>query len=270
MCTCRRRRTCRLAFIEKLIEAGIDDWGGVSPVTPDHVNPEAPWPEIEALAQRTAAMGKVLVPRLPVYPAYAFEADRWCAPGIATRVRRAIDAEGWAREDDWAPGLTVLPHRRAPLLDRVDPAVDRLSVAKAVSGARLDETEIVRLFAARDADYEHVITAADALRQAVSGDDVRYVVNRNINYTNICYYRCKFCAFSKGKTHEALARHAVRPGARRNRAPLARGVGSRRDRSVPARRHPSRLHRRDLCRHLPRDQGGVARRCTSTRSRRWR
>ena len=98
---------------EKLIGAGIDDWGGVSPVTPDHVNPEAPWPQIEALAQRTAAMGKVLVQRLPVYPSYAFEADRWCAPDIAKRVRRAIDAEGWAREDDWAPGLTVLPERRA-------------------------------------------------------------------------------------------------------------------------------------------------------------
>ena len=122
---------------------------------------------------------------------------------IATRVRRAIDAEGWARDDDWAPGLTVLPQPRAPMLATVDPSVGD-AVAKAVSGARLDEAEIVRLFAARDADYEHVITAADALRQAVSGDAVRYVVNRNINYTNICYYRCKFCAFSKGKTHEAL------------------------------------------------------------------
>jgi FO synthase len=188
---------------QKLIDAGIDDWGGVSPVTPDHVNPEAPWPQIEALAQRTAAMGKVLVQRLPVYPAYAFAADRWCAPDIATRVRRAVDAEGWAREDDWAPGLTVLPQQRPAMLDRIDPAVGS-AVAKAVSGARLDEAEIVRLFAARDADYDHVITAADALRQSVSGETVRYVVNRNINYTNICYYRCRFCAFSKGKTHEAL------------------------------------------------------------------
>ena len=188
---------------EKLINAGIDDWGGVSPVTPDHVNPEAPWPQIEALAQRTAAMGKVLVQRLPVYPAYAFAADRWCAPDIATRVRRAIDAEGWAREDDWAPGLTVLPKQRAAMMEHVDPTVGD-AVAKAVSGAGLSETEIVTLFAARDADYEHVITAADALRQAVSGDVVRYVVNRNINYTNICYFRCRFCAFSKGKTHEEL------------------------------------------------------------------
>jgi FO synthase len=188
---------------EKLIGAGIDDWGGVSPVTPDHVNPEAPWPEIDALARRTAAMGKVLVPRLPVYPSYAFEADRWMAPDIATHVRRAIDADGWAREDEWAPGLTVLPKRRAPLAPSVDPAV-AATVAKAVSGARLNESEIVQLFAARDADYEHVITAADALRQAVSGDVVRYVVNRNINYTNICYFKCRFCAFSKGKTHEEL------------------------------------------------------------------
>ncbi len=188
---------------QKLIDAGIDDWGGVSPVTPDHVNPEAPWPQIEALAQRAAAMGKVLVQRLPVYPAYAFAADRWCAPDIGTRVRRAIDAEGWAREDDWAPGLTVLPKQRPAMLERADRAIDA-AVSKAVSGKGLDEAEIVRLFSARDADYEHVITAADALRQSVSGDAVRYVVNRNINYTNICYFKCRFCAFSKGKTHEEL------------------------------------------------------------------
>jgi FO synthase len=188
---------------EQLINAGIDDWGGVSPVTPDHVNPEAPWPQIDALAQRTAAMGKLLVQRLPVYPAYAFEADRWCAPDIATHVRRAIDADGWAREDDWAPGLTVLPKPRTPLLERADRAIERI-VSKAVAGHRLDEAEIMRLFASRDADYEHVITAADALRQSVSGDVVRYVVNRNINYTNICYFKCRFCAFSKGKTHEEL------------------------------------------------------------------
>jgi FO synthase len=188
---------------EKLINAGIDDWGGVSPVPPDHVNPEAPWPQIETLAQRTAAMGKLLVQRLPVYPTYAFEADRWCAPDIATRVRRAIDAAGWARDDDWAPGLAVLPKPHTPLLERADRAIERI-VSKAVTGHRLDEAEIVRLFGARDADYEHVITAADALRQSVSGDVVRYVVNRNINYTNICYFKCRFCAFSKGKTHVEL------------------------------------------------------------------
>ena len=188
---------------EKLIAAGIDDWGGVSPVTPDHVNPEAPWPEIEALARRTAEMGKILVPRLPAYPSHVADADRWFAPKIATRVRQMADSEGWARDDEWAPGAIVAPQPRPALLDSIDPAIEA-AIAKASAGRRLDEAEIVRLFAARDADYQRVCTAADEMRQAVSGDVIRYVVNRNINYTNICYYRCKFCAFSKGKTHEAL------------------------------------------------------------------
>jgi FO synthase len=125
------------------------------------------------------------------------------APAIATRVWRAIDADGWARDDDWAPGLTTIPRQGAPLLSQVDPQVEAI-IAKAMGGRRLDEPEIVRLFGARDLDYQRVLTAADELRQAVSGEVIRYVVNRNINYTNICYYRCKFCAFSKGKTHDAL------------------------------------------------------------------
>ncbi len=187
----------------QLINAGIDDWGGVSPVTPDHVNPEAPWPELDALADRTAEMGKVLVARLPVYPLYAADVARWAHPKIATRILQHADSEGWARDDAWAPGLTFATKPRVVRLASVDPAIEA-ALGKARGGKRLNEAEIVRLFAARDADYEAVITAADELRQAVSGDVVRYVVNRNINYTNICYYRCKFCAFSKGKTHEAL------------------------------------------------------------------
>src|SRR5215472_9980150 len=142
---------------QRLIDAGLNDWGGISPVTPDHVNPEAPWPAIAELARKSADAGRLLVNRLPVYPAYVRVADTWLAPDIATRVRRMSDAE-----------------------------------------------DIARLFTARDADYRHVTQAADALRRAVSGDVVRYVVNRNINYTNICYFRCKFCAFSKGRTHEDL------------------------------------------------------------------
>lgn len=186
-----------------LIGAGIDDWGGVSPVTPDHVNPEAPWPELEALADRTAACGKILVQRLPVYPAWAAEPARWLDQKVAPRVMQAADAEGWARDDDWAPGLTFPTATRVSRLSKVDPQVQRI-VDRAVSGIRLQEAEIVRLFAVRDIDYDHVLRSADALRRQVSGETVRYVVNRNINYTNICYYRCKFCAFSKGKTHEAL------------------------------------------------------------------
>ncbi len=188
---------------EKLISAGIDDWGGVSPITPDHVNPEAPWPHLDDLARRTAAMGKILVARLPAYPRAVAQPERWFAPAVATRVRQLADSQGWARDDVWAPGVPIAPQPKPALLDSVDPLIEA-TIAKAAAGRRLNEAEIVRLFSARDADYHRVTTAADELRQAVSGDVVRYVVNRNINYTNICYYRCKFCAFSKGRTHEAL------------------------------------------------------------------
>ncbi len=188
---------------QRLIAAGLDDWGGVSPVTIDHVNPEAPWPELDALAKATADMGKILVARLPVYPEHVADPERWLSPKVAPRVRQSADAEGWARDDGWAPGETVIPQAKPALLTEVDAAIEAI-LAKATAGKRLDEPEIIRLFAARDVDYDRVITVADELRQAVSGDVIRYVVNRNINYTNICYYRCKFCAFSKGKTHEAL------------------------------------------------------------------
>ena len=187
----------------QLIAAGINDWGGISPVTPDHVNPEAPWPAIAELAERTAAAGKLLAHRLPIYPSYARDLAVWSAPEVATQVRRLSDAQGLARGDDWAPGTKATP-RMPPVHARsVDPAIVRI-IARAQGGARLDAPEIVQLFAARDADCQRVVAAADELRQATSGDIVRYVVNRNINYTNICAYRCQFCAFSKGKTHEAL------------------------------------------------------------------
>ncbi|WP_149537081.1 5-amino-6-(D-ribitylamino)uracil--L-tyrosine 4-hydroxyphenyl transferase CofH [Siccirubricoccus phaeus] len=188
---------------QKLVAAGLNDWGGVSPVTIDHVNPEAPWPHLEELAKRTAEAGKVLVQRLPSYPAYVRVPDAWHAPKVAAKLRQASDAEGFARDDHWSPGETVPPPQRAPRLASVDAGLARL-VERATGGARLDPPEIASLFAARDADAAHLTQAADALRAAVSGDTVRYVVNRNINYTNICGYRCKFCAFSKGKIHEAL------------------------------------------------------------------
>lgn len=187
----------------QLIAAGINDWGGISPVTPDHVNPEAPWPAIATLAEKTASMGKVLVQRLPAYPAYVHAPRDWFAPRIATALLRASDAAGFARGDDWSPGALTLPRLAAPLLNAADAGLAGL-VERAAQGERLDVPAIETLFAARDTDQAHVMAAADRLRQAVAGDTVRYVVNRNINYTNICTYRCSFCAFSKGKTHEAL------------------------------------------------------------------
>ncbi len=186
-----------------LIDAGINDWGGVSPVTPDHVNPEAPWPAIDRLAADTAAAGKHLVRRLAAYPAYCRAPDDWFEPQIASAVRHMVDAEGFARSDDWSPGMTgalpAMPAAEARVsVATQDRTIARL-IGKAESGDALDEAQIVALFGARGIDYEAVCASADALRRAAVGDTVTYVVNRNINYTNICYFRCQFCAFSKGK-----------------------------------------------------------------------
>ena len=213
----------------QLIRAGLNDWGGVSPVTPDHVNPEAPWPSLAALRAATASEGKILVERLTLYPAYVADASRWVDPALLPRVLDAADAEGYARLDRWSPGLALeradLPP--APALAAVDGAF-AAAVARAERGARLDADAIVRLFAARDREFRYLGEAADALRRAVSGDCVRYVVNRNINYTNICYFRCRFCAFSKGKTGEALRGApydlALEEVVRRTREAWARGA----------------------------------------------
>ena len=188
-----------------LIAAGLNDWGGVSPVTPDHVNPEAPWPEIASLAGRSAAAGKILVERLAVYPSYALDPDRWVDRALAPAVRRMIDAEGFAREDGWSPGVAEDPPAdrlvRAPAIrtDDLAPILDR-----AAAGERLNTGEMVQLFGARAGRFDAVVGAADAIRREISGDVVTYVVNRNINYTNICTYACRFCAFSKGRSSAGL------------------------------------------------------------------
>jgi len=189
-----------------LIEAGIDDWGGVSPVTPDHVNPEAPWPEIEALARETAACGKTLVPRLTAYPEYVQAAEIWLDEAVRPAMLELSDGSGHAREDSWRTGRGRAPLRHAPPAASQAPRPDEIGqvVTRARDGHLLAESEIAALLMARGQAAERVLAAADALRREASGDVVRYVVNRNINYTNICAYHCSFCAFSKGKTAEAL------------------------------------------------------------------
>ena len=196
------------ASFTRLVDAGIDDWGGVSPVTIDHVNPEAPWPEVAALRAATAAAGKRLVPRLPVYPRYLLDPDTWLDPGLRARTARAIDTEGHAREDRWVAGASPFAPpvgRRVPGAERDLARHDVVDIAaRAAAGERLGEDEIVRLFQARGGDFDEVCDAADRLRRETCGDTVSYVVTRNINYTNVCYFRCQFCAFSKGKASENL------------------------------------------------------------------
>jgi FO synthase len=207
--------------LAEMIAAGINDWGGVSPVTPDHVNPEAPWPALDRLARETAAAGKLLVERLAIYPAYVRAPERWLDSTLRPAVLRAVDAQGLARTEDWVPGAGIAPPpltffaALGPLSRNAgegEPSPQALVgkggvrsiLSRAVEGEKIGEADIVRLFQARGGDFEAVCRAADELRRKVNGEVVSYVVTRNINYTNVCYFRCQFCAFSKGKLSENL------------------------------------------------------------------
>ncbi len=187
-----------------VIRAGINDWGGVSPVTPDHVNPEAPWPHLDRLAAMTEAAGRTLTERTAIYPAFALEPKTWASKPLLTPLLRSIDTAGFARETEWAPGdgthavpakdLALIATRANARTASITRLLDRIAVGHVAT-----ELEIVTLFEARGADFSAICAAADAVRKARSGDPVTYIVNRNINYTNLCTYGCKFCAFSKGR-----------------------------------------------------------------------
>jgi FO synthase len=193
-----------------LLDAGIDDWGGVSPVTADHVNPERPWPAVEALRRTTEARGFALAARLTIYPEFALAPERWLDPAMRFPVLDRSDAEGLGREDGWSSGGTVGP----PLLLADGSPDSPLSVVPSPSwqtGGALSEVltgvqlgqevgveEITELFAARGPAMAAVAEVADDLRRQAAGDVISWVANRNINYTNVCTFKCRFCAFSKG------------------------------------------------------------------------
>jgi len=192
----------------QLLDAGIDDWGGVSPVTADHVNPERPWPAVDRLRAATEAKGFSLAPRLTVYPEYALDPERWLDADMRFPVLDRSDAEGLGRPDDggWYSGADAAP----PVL--LTPAgqngsgdgrtIPGGSVAEVLAGVRdgqeVGVDEIVTLFGARGPEVKAVASLADELRQAAVGDEVTWVSNRNINYTNVCTFKCRFCGFSKG------------------------------------------------------------------------
>jgi len=238
-----------------LLRAGIDDWGGVSPVTPDHVNPERPWPRIEALARLSAQAGFTLRERLTIYPEYVrawLAGAPWVDPRVAPHVTALADPENglalesarpvgrpWQEPDggfavggtgrtdlhasiditgrtndrrgdfdsvygDWAE---VAEHARhtgsgsAAGASRLDDDLRRgLRVAADNPAALLDppyEAAALALFAADGPALDTLVGLADDLRQHAVGDDVTYVVNRNINFTNVCYVGCRFCAFAQ-------------------------------------------------------------------------
>jgi len=220
-----------------LLRAGVNDWGGVSPVTPDHVNPEAPWPHLDILDGATTAAGRVLRERLAIGPAFARDPAKWLDPAIVPIVRRAVDGRGLPVTDDWHAGTgelmpAVLPRGTTAASPSIIAILDR-----AAAGDRLDPEAIVRLFEADGAETRLVIEAADRLHRETAGETITYVVNRNINYTNICLYKCGFCAFSKGSTRDMRG-----PAYRLDLAEISRrGGGAGRDRGLPPRRYPSRL-----------------------------
>ena len=196
--------------LPKLVAAGINDWGGVSPLTPDHVNPEAPWPHLDKLARETAAAGKFLEQRLTIYPDFAKEPQRWLDTKLRSAVMRHADSSGFAKRDEWSPGELNPP----PSLDKelITQAVLTTSVSarvktivdNCIAGDHIGENDIAFLFESRGSDFSYITQRANALRKKLNGATVSYVVNRNINYTNVCYFKCQFCAFSKGKASENL------------------------------------------------------------------
>ncbi len=209
-----------------LLDAGIDDWGGVSPITADHVNPERPWPDLDRLRETTEQRGFVLAPRLTIYPEFAIDPKRWLDEGMRFPVLDRSDAEGLGRDDPGAvfpektefvakadDGADVIQigdrstqwYSGAPVdpVELIDPeAVATGAIGEVIDGVRSGQEvgfdEIVTLFSARGPEVAAVANLADDLRRDIVGDTVTYVVNRNINYTNVCTFKCRFCGFSKG------------------------------------------------------------------------
>jgi len=230
-----------LAETALLLRAGVDDWGGVSPLTPDHVNPERPWPQVQALAAASASAGFVLRERLTAHPPYLTEP--WLDPRLHAHVAALVGPDGlaadvlptglpWQEPDGGlaSTGRTDLhatvdttgrtADRRSDFSDvygdwdavreSVPAQVARATrldgdVAAALRVARdrpaaLTEAQALALITADGADLEAVCALADDVRRDAVGDDVTYVVNRNINFTNVCYTGCRFCAFAQRRT----------------------------------------------------------------------
>ncbi|QYG95517.1 bifunctional FO biosynthesis protein CofGH [Iamia sp. SCSIO 61187] len=215
--------------VAPLLAAGVSDFGGVSPVTIDHVNPERPWPHLDALRAATEATGRQLAPRLTVHPRYVQDgaAETWLDEGLRFAVMDRADAEGLARDDpgavypnkvgevrnvgdgaevvlvgrrstQWYSGADVHPPRLVPGPSAPVGGPVREVLDGVAAGEQVGHDEIVALFAARGREVNAVAEVADELRRRAVGDEVTFVRNRNINYTNVCTFKCRFCGFSKG------------------------------------------------------------------------
>ncbi|MGW6535054.1 bifunctional FO biosynthesis protein CofGH [Streptomyces sp. NPDC055051] len=232
------------AEYERLIAAGVDDWGGVSPLTIDHVNPERPWPRIDELAEHSAAAGFELRERLCVYPEFVLRGEPWLDPRIVPHVRALADPEtGLANPDAVVRGLPwqepdeaftstgrtdlhtavdtegrtgdrradfdevygdweALREAAAPGMvpERIDADVREALRVAADDPERLTDPQALALLHAEGPALDALCAVADDVRKSVSGDEVTYIVTRNINFTNVCYTGCRFCAFAQRRT----------------------------------------------------------------------
>jgi 7,8-didemethyl-8-hydroxy-5-deazariboflavin synthase CofH subunit/7,8-didemethyl-8-hydroxy-5-deazariboflavin synthase CofG subunit len=180
----------------RLLDFGIDDFGGVSPVTADHVNPERAWPAIATLSEQSERRGLHLVPRLTVYPAFVGERPEFLDENVRPFVLAQADSLFLARADEWYSGTDHTPPPAPTSLNRTSGVSELLS--RYTPGYDFTRDELVTLFSARGGDYNAVVALADDVRQELVGDPISFVINRNINYTNVCTFKCRFCAFSKG------------------------------------------------------------------------
>ncbi len=232
-----------LSECRALLEAGVDDWGGVSPLTPDHVNPERPWPSLERLRSVTGECGFELAARLTVHPEYVRRGEPWLDPRVSAHVAALATEDGLARPGVRPVGLPwqepdggFASVGRTDLFEAVDttgrsedrrsdfsdvygdwesvkdaaaltggPAVLHAEGREAIEAAiadpgNLSDEHALTLMTAEGELLEQVVRLADDLRRETVGDDVTYVVNRNINFTNVCYVGCRFCAFAQRRT----------------------------------------------------------------------
>lgn len=232
-----------LAECRALLGAGVDDWGGVSPLTPDHVNPERPWPSLERLTQITAECGFELKARLTVHPEYVRAGEPWLDPRVSGHVAAlaqddglaqpgvkpsglpwqepdggfasvgrtdlfaAVDTEGRTddRRSDFADVYGDWDSVRDAAVTTGAPAVLHAEGREALEAAQRDPGNLSdehahTLMTAEGPLLQQVVRLADDLRRDTVGDDVTYVVNRNINFTNVCYVGCRFCAFAQRRT----------------------------------------------------------------------
>ncbi len=210
-----------------LLQAGIDDWGGVSPVTADHVNPERSWPELDRLREVTEGKNFTLAPRLTIHPTFALQPETWLDEENRFPVLDRSDSEGLGRDDPggqmpektmenrdagsgadiliadqdstqwYSGGAEHLPIKIVPGLPFARGAVQEV-LDGVLTGQEVGRDEIVTLFQARGPEVVAIAEVADDLRRQTVGEKVTWVHNRNINYTNVCTYKCRFCGFSKG------------------------------------------------------------------------